>query len=150
SCGLAEAERRMQQKDDNCLTCHMPRSPVEVPHVAFTNHRIGIHRGTQELPEEPRTIALEPWSDVSGLPKIEVDRGLGLGYHTLATSMAGEARNAGLKRAKEILLDVRSRGLHDAEVDWTLADIFQRERDAEQAFEMAQSAIAQGGLKAFS
>ena len=43
-----------------------------------------------------RTIALEPWSDVSGLPKIEADRGLGLGYHTLATSMAGAVVNVKL------------------------------------------------------
>lgn len=149
ACRLGEGERRQRQEDDNCLVCHMPRNAIEVPHVAFTNHRIGIHRGPPEAHEEPQALALEPWSDVSELPKIEVDRGLGLAYHRLATSMGGEARKSGLERAKDILLAVRRRGMRDAEVDWTLADIFQRERDGDRAFVLAESAMSQeANLKA--
>ncbi len=27
----------------NCIECHMPSSDTDIPHIAFTHHRIGIH-----------------------------------------------------------------------------------------------------------
>ena len=40
ACGLDEARRRAKDPADNCLACHMPRGDTEIPHLAFTNHRI--------------------------------------------------------------------------------------------------------------
>ncbi|MCA9205427.1 MAG: hypothetical protein KDA59_20385, partial [Planctomycetales bacterium] len=43
NCGLELAERREHQPQDNCVACHMPTSDTDIPHIAFTHHRIGIH-----------------------------------------------------------------------------------------------------------
>ncbi|HVS35327.1 MAG TPA: cytochrome c3 family protein, partial [Gemmataceae bacterium] len=44
-CRLDEAERRRKQPADDCSACHMPRSGTDIPHIAFTHHRIGLHSG---------------------------------------------------------------------------------------------------------
>jgi hypothetical protein len=65
-CKLPLAARE-QQSENDCVRCHMPRSDTEVPHLAFTHHRIGVH------PLKDRSAAagggdlLVPLSDLSGL-----------------------------------------------------------------------------------
>lgn len=42
-CKLPEKERGEQP--NHCVYCHMPQSPsIDIPHVAITDHRIGIYR----------------------------------------------------------------------------------------------------------
>ncbi len=42
SCGVA-LPRRMDQNENDCAGCHMPRGKTEVPHVSITNHRIAAY-----------------------------------------------------------------------------------------------------------
>jgi hypothetical protein len=41
SCRLPVAARREQSREDNCVACHMPRSPTSnIPHATASDHRI--------------------------------------------------------------------------------------------------------------
>jgi len=70
---------------DNCLTCHMPQSDTDIPHIAFTHHRIGVHSGRTEMEtatsQPPRLVA---YQDTSGLDPALVQRSRGLAYLELA------------------------------------------------------------------
>ena len=69
--------------EDNCVACHMPQSPTEIPHFAFTHHRIGLH-DVDQPPVDKGIESLVPLVDLSHLPKIEQDRLLGLAYLQLS------------------------------------------------------------------
>lgn len=66
SCTLSLAERARRRGTDDCAACHMPkRAPLEIPHAALTNHRIGGREGDpfpesafQLIPELPDLIYL--------------------------------------------------------------------------------------------
>ena len=47
----------------------MPRAPIDVPHLAFTHHRIGIHPPAGDAGEAPPRGpgVLQPFHDLSGL-----------------------------------------------------------------------------------
>ncbi len=48
-----DAQRRQRESPDNdCVHCHMPRTATDVPHVAFTEHRIGVHTSPLSAPGE--------------------------------------------------------------------------------------------------
>src|SRR5205085_11715982 len=62
-CTIPEPERRKQSAADDCARCHMPKGDTDVPHVAFTHHRIGKH--TKSSPDRggsrvPDLVALDP------------------------------------------------------------------------------------------
>src|SRR5205823_426090 len=42
-CKVSEERRRKESPENDCAKCHMPRSPTEIPHLAFSHHRIGVH-----------------------------------------------------------------------------------------------------------
>ncbi|MCA9068033.1 MAG: hypothetical protein KDA84_03885, partial [Planctomycetaceae bacterium] len=124
SCGLEMAERIKQESNDNCITCHMPKSPTDIPHFAFTHHRIGIHSpaetGSEETPDR-----LVPLADVSKLPALDQDRNLGLAYlqvsdHPEHLQHAGYYRN----EARRLLDSVHNRGLRDPAVNAGLARLY--------------------------
>ena len=46
--GPAPAERESLAND--CVQCHMPHSPTDIPHLAFTHHRIGIYDNPPAAP----------------------------------------------------------------------------------------------------
>lgn len=71
-CKLETSLRETQAKND-CVHCHMPKSATEVPHVAFTHHRIGIHplKTSSAAAEED---LLAPLSDLSQLSEADRER----------------------------------------------------------------------------
>ena len=73
---------RAEKNQDDCAACHMPASKVEIPHLAFTHHRIAIHPaaavGVRE--DSPAAAGLEPVLDISRLPTIDKQWLLGLAY----------------------------------------------------------------------
>ena len=84
---------RAEKNQDDCAACHMPASKVEIPHLAFTHHRIAIHPaaavGVRE--DSPAAAGLEPVLDISRLPTIDKQLLLGLaywGHHARKRSMA--------------------------------------------------------------
>lgn len=129
SCGLERDVRMRSSPADDCVQCHMPKSSTDIPHFAFTHHRIGLHDDNEVEDPAPRELGtIVPLDDVSDLPKLDRDRGLGLAYLQLAAS-AGSQAEAGeyLARSEEILRSVYRRGLHDDETTSALARLSWRQ-----------------------
>lgn len=73
-CKVGLSLRETQAKND-CVLCHMPKSATEVPHVAFTHHRIGIHPLKTSLATVEEDL-LVPLSDLSRLSEADRERSL--------------------------------------------------------------------------
>ena len=43
ACKVEPEKRRREAPGDDCAKCHMPANDTEIPHVAFSHHRIGVH-----------------------------------------------------------------------------------------------------------
>jgi hypothetical protein len=121
-CTVAPERRRAESPENDCTRCHMPSAPTEIPHLAFTHHRIGVHRGGPPAGataggEEPR-----PFLDLSGLGKVDRRRSLGLGYLEAANRAMDPIRVARFREeALGLLSGVREAGLRDPAVDAGLA-----------------------------
>ena len=78
-CKLDSMER-IQKKGNDCTACHMPRGNTDIPHIAFTHHRIGLH-GAKSAPvlggKVPELMAI---GDISHLSELDRQRNLGLAY----------------------------------------------------------------------
>lgn len=139
-CKLELAERLKKDPRDNCVRCHMPPSDTDIPHVAFTHHRIGLHAqlsasGTDRIPELVST------DDVSRLSNPDRARSLGLAYQIVLrnpqyTSFANEFR----ERARIQLESAYSAGMRDPETLIGLAEI-QWNVDRPKALEFAREAL---------
>ncbi len=76
-CRLEPAERLKKDATDNCAGCHMPRGSTEIPHVAFTHHRIGRHSAPRSVVDRIPDLVAE---DDAGLAPLDRQRGLGLAH----------------------------------------------------------------------
>ena len=149
-CGVSEEDRIAQAQND-CSTCHMPQVPIDVPHFAFTHHRIGIHSATAEKvdPDDHTVEAmignLEAMHDLSHLSRADRERIEGLGYLDMASAamLKGQVQvfQNYRQRAERILQGVYQQGLRDAEVEVALAGLFS-DRDQQQAIRYAEAALA--------
>ena len=124
-CKVDASRLRRESPDNDCVHCHMPRGSTEVPHVAFTHHRIGM-RQTLLSPKRPGDAAglgqLRPILDISGLGEIDRKRSLGLAYSDwLGLQQDHAKRQACRTRAAALLSEVRAEGLRDPSVDAMLA-----------------------------
>ena len=124
ACKLDSAQRLKQDAADSCAACHMPRGATDIPHVAFTHHRIGIHapKPAEAVAQVPELV---PTSDVSALTPLDRRRNLGLAY-LQAAQQPEHAQHAGVftKRGLQLLGAVYEEGLHDADVAGALADLY--------------------------
>lgn len=143
ACRLEKSARLQQDANDACATCHMPKGPTDIPHFAFTHHRVGIHVAP---PHEPSGVVelgnLVPIGDVSQLPKLERDRCLGVAY----VQVAGQAARPKFteiysERALKLLESVRNEGVRDAESESLLAFLYRSRRQFDLAIETARSAL---------
>jgi predicted CXXCH cytochrome family protein len=129
-CGLEADRRAKTEPADNCTACHMPQTPTDIPHIAFTHHRIGIHRAAPEATAAKQERAeegfgeLAPLSDVSHLTEIERDRCLGLAYLEYGQKQERGAMQHYRRRAVELLEKVHSQAVRDANVDAALARVY--------------------------
>jgi tetratricopeptide (TPR) repeat protein len=113
ACRLAPAERRKKGARDNCAACHMPRGDTDIPHVAFTHHRIGRHAARPESGPPP-LADLAPIDDVSHLAPVDQARNLGLAYLQVSIEPAYAAyAEAYRRRALALLEGVYREGLRD-------------------------------------
>lgn len=153
SCQLPVKTRLEKQKEDYCITCHMPRGPTDIPHFSFTHHRIGIHEEQDKSKKLTEADTLVPVVDVSHLPKLEQQRLLGLANDIFAGKLAGglddETRDdpsyralskVFQDRARQILEDVRSQGVRDPEVEIFFSRWYWRKNPA-LCIEYAESAL---------
>ena len=141
TCGLAKRNRVQIRPNDDCVACHMPESPTEIPHFAFTHHRIGIHdpRETPSSLSAPQRIV--PLADVSPLSSLDRDRNLGLAYMQVA-DLPEHLHNAVTyhSRARSLLENVFERGMRDPAALAALARL-SWQRDEERTILFAESVL---------
>jgi predicted CXXCH cytochrome family protein len=124
SCRLDHAQRVTKDATDNCVACHMPRSDTDIPHLAFTHHRIGLHTAKPSSAAQ-RTPDLVPIDNVSHLSAVDQQRNLGLAYLQASRKLEyGQYASAFVYRARKLLEAVDAAGLHDADTAGALADLY--------------------------
>lgn len=125
SCGAPSEARHVGNLRDNCMACHMPRGETEIPHFAFTHHRIGIHRRGEKKSSADAAPELVSLQDVSWQPELDLQRNLGLGYLQFSVAPGQSAHTeALLDRALELLTNVQRQSPRDPEVEAGLARIY--------------------------
>ena len=143
-CGLPAPERTRQAGND-CTQCHMPKAATEVPHVAFTHHRIGIHSpGTTAPPLRGSGSVTGEFvaGETLDLPDIEQTRLRGLAHFMqLKKHDGGPDRKHHQRRAMQLLNQALGSGAGDVPVRAALAELALRERDSEQATRLAESVV---------
>jgi hypothetical protein len=154
ACGLGQAQRLAKDTADNCLACHMPRGDTEIPHIAFTNHRIvrqaaprptNLAPGRALLPADAsgRAPELVPIDDSPLLSPLDRRRNLGLAYFAAslnAVHVRSGYASAFRQRARDLLLGVDAAELHDPEAAASLAQLFWDE-DRDLAVAYARQAL---------
>ncbi|MBW3598605.1 MAG: hypothetical protein KY475_15200 [Planctomycetes bacterium] len=139
-CKLPLPERR-SRNDNDCAACHMPPSDTDIPHIAFTHHRIGIHEpaAKNEDRDQDSFRPLAPVLDVSHLSEVERRRSLALAYmqyfHDQGHKPGAEAY---FLRAQQLLAESATEWVSDASLDTALAlatvdDRRQTQRHAKRA-----------------
>jgi predicted CXXCH cytochrome family protein len=124
ACRLDVAERLKKEPADNCVTCHMPRGDTEVPHVAFTHHRIGRHlpRPPAALPEKAPDLV--PTDGFSRLSELDRRHNLGLAYLEAGRGPLGlRFGEVYGERARRLLESVEEAGLREGVALQTLASL---------------------------
>jgi tetratricopeptide (TPR) repeat protein len=152
-CGLDEAQRLKKEPNDNCVACHMLRGKTDIPHVAFTHHRIGLHpapAGDAATPAQPATPGrvpeLVPIADVSHLSPLDRDHNLGLAYlRVWRTATDPRQREVFRDRALTLLEGVHETGLREGEAAEALAELY-RKQDPDRAAKYAREALALKGV----
>jgi hypothetical protein len=122
ACKSDPAERHKQE--DHCTVCHTPATKTDIPHIAFTHHRIGRH-GPKPASEDRAVPDLVPTDDVAHLSPLDRDRNLGLAYLE-AAGRPEYARFAEtfLERSRTLLEGVHAAGLREGATSEGLAWIF--------------------------
>ncbi len=148
SCGISANVRKKSSRQDNCVVCHMPQSKTNIPHFAFTHHRIGLHGLDQDNSESdiPMTAELVPLSDTSHLDEIDQVRGLGLAYLELSDKQSSQLAFREYRlRANRLLESALADGMHDTEVDAALARLCWERNNLPLAIRLAEDALRDSG-----
>jgi hypothetical protein len=107
----------------------MPAGKIDIPHLAFSHHRIGVHPAAETTRRASRPAdplrgreALEPFHDLSRFGPLDRKRGLGLAYAKNASHQeSAQGVQAHHQRARQLLGEVWDAGLRDGPVARTLA-----------------------------
>lgn len=140
-CKLDLAERRKTTAQDSCIVCHMPTGDTDIPHIAFTHHRIGIHRRGSEAKAPSHVPALVPIAVPDHLSELDRQRNLGLAYLYAAEDVKHQRfAPAFSERALQLLDTTYRSGLRDGPVALGLAALWHR-KDPDKANRYAQEAL---------
>lgn len=141
------AVRHKTTPKDYCIHCHMPNSPTELPHLAFTHHRIAIHSPEAKKKDNPAQAVLRPFLENPRLSEIDRKRSLGLAHQIAANGETDPAIRARLgQRSLELLADVWDRGLRDPVLDSSLARLLS-EMGLPKASICAESALTHPDIR---
>ncbi|HTU89725.1 MAG TPA: cytochrome c3 family protein [Gemmataceae bacterium] len=143
-CTVNAAQRRKESPNNDCVHCHMPRSPVDVPHLAFTHHRIGIHSkppaGAPAVAQ--RSGALRPFLELPPLSDADRKWSLGEAYRLLSLEDAdAKQHEEHSRRALDLLSAAHAAGLRDGELDAALAQLYFHMKVGD-SLALAQSALS--------
>lgn len=145
SCGLSQEERNLRNGND-CTACHMPQSSTDIPHLAFTHHRIGIHQPSSPAKRE-RSAAdsfqpLAPLLDVSHLSEQDQLRSLGLAHlYYFRDNPRQPSALQHAERGRELLHAAAKGGMSDPAVTAALAEIAAASEDLPQADHWARQTL---------
>ncbi|MEI7702852.1 MAG: multiheme c-type cytochrome, partial [Planctomycetia bacterium] len=148
ACGISISERQKRDTTDNCVKCHMPQAPTDIPHIAFTHHRIGIHDATSPARSESKVPGrLVPFGDVSGLSKMQQQRCLGLACAELIDrGLPPDTARHYRELAIELLEGVVQSGEADGDVFAAMARFAWEDEKPRQAQAYAQQALSDAKL----
>jgi predicted CXXCH cytochrome family protein len=129
SCKVEPARRARESAENDCVHCHMPQSKTEIPHLAFTHHRVGIPDaktagGDDSTDKTYGAGTLAPILDLEGISPLEKKISLGLAY--LEASSHPSYANWHKRFDEEalyLLTQVKESGLQDGMVDSGLARV---------------------------
>jgi hypothetical protein len=151
-CGEDPRHRATTTATDSCVACHMPRGDTDIPHIAFTHHRVGVH-GPPRPPvpaSGDRDMTLVEVAGARALPPLEAKRSLGLAYLQLAERPSDDPgrllwsdaeREACFEKARALLSEAHAEGADDPEVIEGLAGL---EWNAERRGRLAREVLAAG------
>lgn len=123
SCGVPLRKRLARAEGDYCAACHMPQVETNIPHIAFTHHRIGRHERESRLDPSQPIAELTPMDDVSWSSEFEKQRALGLAYLEVADArLERDAHRYYREAALEWLNQARARRA-DGDIEAALARI---------------------------
>lgn len=137
-------EHRMDQADNSCYQCHMPKADTNVAHAAFHHHRIGIHHSDPEsavIADSKQSLV--PLLDVSHLSQRERDRCEALAKVILLRDDPGNPsyNEYGLE-ATETLIKLKQSGPVDAPTDNAIAFLASAQNQRAIAESLAKEAIS--------
>jgi hypothetical protein len=142
-CKVSPERRQRESPANDCVHCHMPTGPTEIPHIAFTHHRIGIHDQAEPASTARSQGNLTPFLDISHLGEADRQRSLGLGYLEIVNEERDEVmRRRYQEQARRALADASARGLRDSALDAGLTRLHMSGQ-ADQVLRHAQSVLAQ-------
>ena len=142
-CKLPLPEREKSEND--CVRCHMPGSETEVPHVAFTHHRIGIHPLHETAHVTGRNEPLIPLSDLTVLSEADRQRALALSWTYLFLRLGPDmhrAQGQELARRVEVAMGNLPEEAVDAPVEVARAEFNLARGDVRGASLSAERALA--------
>jgi tetratricopeptide (TPR) repeat protein len=103
----------------------MPTGDTDIPHLAFTHHRIGFHsdrKPVAPLPDVHEPDLLQPVHDLSRLSELDRKRSLGVAYLQLFSAQLDPmTRDLFHDRGARLLNEVSAEGLPDAILDSALS-----------------------------
>jgi predicted CXXCH cytochrome family protein len=128
ACSQPLVERQRHSPTDDCVACHMPKGDTEIPHIAFTHHRIAIHAPASIAAMPGSGSAESPGSDAeliemdsnTQVPHADQQRNLGLACLQFSDAAEG-AIHASRLRGQALDLLTPLEPLNDADVHAALA-----------------------------
>ncbi|MFQ5733375.1 MAG: tetratricopeptide repeat protein [Planctomycetaceae bacterium] len=143
-CRLAPSVRAAKSPQNDCLSCHMPRVPTDIPHFAFTHHRIGKNHARRYEDPKPDGGRLVPIGGVSHLSPRERDRCLGLAYLEFSGLSPAASADVYAERAFSLLDRVYRSGARDPTVLAALARLHWS-RESPECIALATQALKSPG-----
>ena len=133
-------EQRLSLKNNDCSNCHMPKKGSEVPHTAFTHHRIGIHSDRESQSEV--IAGLTPVLDTSGISQVALERCEALAKFQVMQEDPGanEFRNYGMDAARS-LIQLKNAGKDDSESNTVLALLARSQQQPAIAMDLAAEVV---------
>jgi predicted CXXCH cytochrome family protein len=142
-------EERTARNANHCAGCHMPQAPTDVPHIAFTHHRIGIHESTDRTQETVDFRPLTPMLETPQLSGIDRQASLGLAYFQFYREHSNKPEGPEhIARARPLIEAATREGLIDARLAAARAELASEARDAAAAQRWARQTLAAADLTA--
>jgi tetratricopeptide (TPR) repeat protein len=149
-CTVPKDHLKRTSPSNNCVQCHMPGSPTEVPHVSSTHHRVAVHERLAKVTANPAQPAgspgtLKPLLELGLLGDIDKQRSLGMAYLNVAraeknATLAAQYQSQGVKS----LSSVYGAGLRDPLLEVALA--LYSQSGQEKGLFLAESALTYADL----